>query len=158
MHSRYADRITVRPLRDGDTATVQALFDRLGPRSRARRFGGARPRLSEPDLRMLARVDATHHALVAYVDGDPLPAGLAQLVRSGDAAEVACAVADAHQRRGVGTALARELAADARAAGIVRLEATVQGDNPPAVSLLARCSRQLDVRWQGGERAFVLAL
>jgi GNAT superfamily N-acetyltransferase len=158
MHARYADRITVRPLRDGDTATVQALFDRLGPRSRARRFGGARPRLSEPDLRTLARVDATHHALVAYVDGDPLPAGLAQLVRSGDAAEVACAVADAHQRRGVGTALARELAADARAAGIVRLEATVQGDNPPAVSLLARCSRQLDVRWQGGERAFVLAL
>lgn len=158
MHARYVDRITIRPLRDGDTATVAALFDRLGPRSRARRFGGAKPRLSDVELGALARVDATHHALVAYVDGDPEPAGLAQLVRHGDTAEVACAVADEHQGRGVGTALTRELAADARAAGIVRLEATVQGDNPPAVSLLARSSLQLDVHWRGGERAFVLGL
>jgi ribosomal protein S18 acetylase RimI-like enzyme len=158
MHARYADRITIRPLRDGDTATVQALFDRLGARSRARRFGGAKPRLSEIELQALARVDATHHSLVAYVDGDPDPAGLAQLVRRGLSAEVACAVADQHQSRGVGTALARELAADARAAGIVWLQATVQGDNPPAVSLLARCSLQLDVRWRGGERAFLLGL
>ncbi|HVV57818.1 MAG TPA: GNAT family N-acetyltransferase [Gaiellaceae bacterium] len=158
MHARYADRITIRPLRDGDTATVQALFDRLGARSRARRFGGAKPRLSEIELQALARVDATHHSLVAYVDGDPEPAGLAQLVRRGPSAEVACAVADEHQSRGVGTALTRELAADARAAGIVWLQATVQGDNPPAVSLLARCSLQLDVRWRGGERAFLLGL
>lgn len=158
MHARYADRITIRPLRDGDTATVQALFDRLGARSRARRFGGAKPRLSEIELQALARIDATHHSLVAYVDGDPEPAGLAQLVRRGPSAEVACAVADEHQSRGVGTALTRELAADARAAGIVWLQATVQGDNPPAVSLLARCSLQLDVRWRGGERAFLLGL
>jgi ribosomal protein S18 acetylase RimI-like enzyme len=158
MHARYVDRITIRPLRDGDTATVAALFDRLGPRSRARRFGGAKPRLSEIELRALARADASHHTLVAYVDGDTKPAGLAHLVRHSDTAEVACAVADEHQSRGVGTALTRELAADARAAGIVRLEATVQGDNPPAVSLLARCTMQLDVRWQGGERAFVLGL
>lgn len=158
VHARYVDRVTIRPLRDGDTATVAALFERLGPSSRARRFGGAKPRLSDAELRALARVDATHHVLVAYVDGDAEPAGLAQLVRNGNTAEVACAVADAHQGRGVGTVLTRELAADARAAGIVRFEATVQGDNPPAVSLLARCSMQLDVRWTGGERAFVVAL
>ncbi len=158
VQTRYVDRVTIRPLRDGDTDTVAALFERLGPRSRARRFGGAKPRLADVELRALARVDATHHVLVAYVDGDAAPSGIARLVRDGESAEVACAVADQHQGRGVGSILARELAADARAAGILRLEATVVGDNPSAVSLLARCSMRLDVRWRGGERAFVAAL
>jgi GNAT superfamily N-acetyltransferase len=158
MHSRCHHGLTIRPLRNGDVATVGALLDRLGPRSRARRFGGAKPRLSDAELETMARVDGTHHALVAYLGNDPRPAGLAQLVRDGEAAEIACAVADDVQARGIGSALLQQLAADARAAGIVRLEATVQGDNPPAVSLLTRCAATLDVRWRGGERAFVLAL
>jgi GNAT superfamily N-acetyltransferase len=158
MQTRYVDRLTIRPLCDGDTETVASLFAQLGDRSRARRFGGAKPRLSAAELEALARVDVTHHVLVAYVDGDPRPAGIARLVRCGESAEVACAVADVHQGRGVGETLTRELAADARAAGIVRFEATVCGDNPQAVSMLARCAATLDVSWRGGERAFVIGL
>ena len=41
-----SEGVTVRPLRDGDTATVAALFERLGEESRRRRFGGAKPRLT----------------------------------------------------------------------------------------------------------------
>jgi ABC-type transporter Mla maintaining outer membrane lipid asymmetry ATPase subunit MlaF len=55
-------------------------------------------------------------------------------------------------------ALARALAADARAAGIVEFRATVAGDNPQAVSILARCTRGLRTRWLGGERELVAAL
>ena len=33
MQSRYLDGLTIRPLRNGDTATVSALFERLGARS-----------------------------------------------------------------------------------------------------------------------------
>src|SRR5262245_22514224 len=64
MHARFVDGVIVRPLRNGDTATVSALFERLGDRSRERRFCGAKPWLSELELANLARVDADHHVLV----------------------------------------------------------------------------------------------
>ena len=158
MQTRYVDGITIRPLRNGDTRTVAAVFERLGARSRERRFCGAKPRLAETELATLARVDADRHVLVAFVDGDREPAGIARLVRDGRSAEVAFEVADAHQGRGVGSVLARELAADARAAGITELVATVCGDNAAVVSLLRRVADSLDVTWHGRERELVLGL
>jgi len=158
MQTRRIAGLTVRPLCPGDTATVAALFERLGDRSRAQRFGGAKPRLSEAELAALARVDDSHHVLVAYVDGDPDPAGISRLVRDGDSAEIAFAVANRYQRRGIGSVLARELAADARAAGIRELRATVRGDNLGAVALITRSARIVATRWCAGEREFVTAL
>ena len=130
MHARYVDELTIRTLRNGDTDTVAALFARLGDRSRQKRFCGAKPRPSDGELQALSRVDEDRHALVGYVDGDPEPAAIARLVRDGARAEVAFAVADVYQGRGIGSTLGRELAADARAAGIRELVATVCGDNP----------------------------
>src|SRR5580765_6979648 len=138
MQTRFVDGVTIRALRNGDTATVSALFERLGERSRARRFCGAKPRLSEMELANLARVDHEHHVLVGYVEGDPQPVGIARLVRTGRSAEIAFAIADAHQSRGIGSTLAGELAADARAAGVTELVATVCGDNPRILALLER--------------------
>jgi len=158
MQTRYVDGITIRPLRNGDVATVAALFGRLGDRSRERRFCGAKPRLSDRELAALARVDGDHHVLVGYLDGDAEPAGIVRIARDGDAAEIAFAVADAYQGRGVGSTLVRELAADARAAGIRELVATVCGDNPPAVSLLKRISTSLHTRWAGGAQELVVGL
>jgi ribosomal protein S18 acetylase RimI-like enzyme len=157
MHARYVDGITVRPLRNGDTGTVSALFERLGERSRERRFCGAKPRLSELELANLARVDHVHHVLVGYVDGDPEPVGIARLVRSGSSAEIAFAVSDSHQSRGIGSILAGELAADARAAGITELVATVCGDNPRVIALLERLG-SLSLTWRGGERELVVGI
>src|SRR5436305_11508672 len=75
MHSLYVDGVSIRPLRNGDTETVATVFARLSDESRRRRFGGPKPRLSGTELEALARVDAEHHVLVAYVDGDRRPAG-----------------------------------------------------------------------------------
>jgi len=158
MHARYVDGITIRRLRNGDTDTVATLFARLGARSRERRFCGAKPRLDAAELAALSRVDAEHHVLVAYVGPDSRPAGIARLVREGRSAEIAFEVADEHQGRGIGSVLARELAADARAAGITELVATVCGDNAAVVSLLRRVADSLQVTWQRGEREFVLGL
>ena len=158
MHSRSIDGIVIRPLRDGDTETVQAVFERLGAESRRRRFGGAKTQLSTAELALLARVDGLHHVLVAYVGGDARPAGIARLVRDGHTAEVAFEVADEHHGRGIGTALALTLAGDARAAGIVELHATVARDNERAMSLLHRSSRRMRASWLGGERHVVAAL
>jgi ribosomal protein S18 acetylase RimI-like enzyme len=158
VHARYVDGITIRALRPGDADTVAALFERLGPRSREQRFCGAKPRLTDADLVVLSRVDDRHHVLVAYVDGDPAPAGIARLVRDGTTAEIAFEVADAHQGRGIGSVLALELAADARAAGITSLVATVCGENAAAVSLLRRLADTLHVTWRGRERELVVGL
>jgi GNAT superfamily N-acetyltransferase len=157
MHSRYVDGLTIRPLRSGDTETVRLVFERLGEESRRRRFGGAKPRLSDAELAQLALLDRDHHVLVGYLDGDRRPAGLARLVRRGRTAEVAFEVADECQGRGIGSALARALADDARAAGIVELHATVTGDRRQAASLL-RSSARVRARWSGGECALVAAL
>src|SRR5438270_2900976 len=158
MRSQYLDGVSIRPLRNGDTQTVAAVFARLGHDSRRQRFGGPKPRLSEPELAALSRVDGEHHVLVAYVDGDRRPAGLARLVRQGRAAEVAFEIADEHQGRKIGSALMRVLAADARAAGIVELHATVTGDNRRAISLLSRSARRLRGTWLGGQCELVAAL
>ena len=159
MQTRYVDGITIRPLRNGDVGTVAAVLRRLGPRSRAQRFGGPKPRVPARELELLARVDGRRHALVAWVDGDPEPAALAQLVREGSSAELAFAVADVYQGRGIGSTLADALAADALAAGITELRATVTGDNPRVVSLLRRVTGSVRETWLGGgQRELVLRL
>jgi GNAT superfamily N-acetyltransferase len=136
MQTELIRGITVRPLRNGETEVVQAVFDRLGPRSRHLRFGGAKNVLTPSDLELLARVDGTHHVLVAYVEGEPV--GIARLVRDSNAAEVAFAVVDDWQGKGVGTVLVDRLAEDARAAGIQRFTAQIRADNAPSLALARR--------------------
>ena len=139
MNTRAIGDLTIRPLRNGDTATVAAFFARLGDRSRRSRFAGPKPRLSEDELELMARVGRDRHALVAYRTGDPLPVGIAELVRSAadpKSAEIAFAVADEHQGRGIGRTLVDLLLADARAAGLTRVTAFVSGSNPAALALV----------------------
>jgi GNAT superfamily N-acetyltransferase len=148
---KHGPEILVRPLRRGDTETVQAVFERLGEESRRTRFNGSKPRLGEKELRWLATVGPNHHALVAWIDGDPEPVAIARLVRSGGTAEVAFEVADTYQGQGIGSALTQELVCDACAAGIVEVTALVRSDNPAALTVLQRTLGQLAIRFEGSE-------
>ena len=78
--------------------------------------------------------------------GDPQPVAIARFVRHDRSAEVAFAVADEYQQRGVGSALAAELIADARAAGVTEITALVSSDNPAALALLRRIANVLSIR------------
>jgi len=158
LHLKHGPTILVRPLAHGDVRTVFAVFERLGHESRRTRFNGPKPCLSEAELRQLATIDALHHALVAYVEGDPHPAAIARLVRDGATAEIAFAVADEYQHRGVGSALAGELVADARAAGITEITALASSDNPAAVKLLRRIANVRDIRLEGPELSIRAAI
>jgi ribosomal protein S18 acetylase RimI-like enzyme len=151
LEAKHGPTLLVRPLRHGDARTVMSVFERLSGQSRRTRFNGPKNCLSFSELRQLAAVDATRHALIAYVEGDPLPVAIARLVRDGRSAEVAFAVADEYQHRGIGSALAAELIVDARAAGITEITALVSSDNPAAVALLRRIVTTLDVRLEGPE-------
>jgi acetyltransferase len=129
--------LTIRPLGKGDTATIEALFEQLGERSRRYRFGVAKPKLTPGDLELLARINAHRHTLVAYANRTPV--GIAHLVHDDDdptSAEVALAVADNWHRLGIGTALARVLTVDAQAAGISRVHATIHVDNQASLALM----------------------
>jgi len=160
MHTQAFDNrtlgkvVTVRPLANGDTATVAALFDRLSPDSRERRYHAAKPWLTAGELTRLARVGPESHVLVAHVDGDPLPAGMARLARDASdrtAGELAFEVADRYQGHGIGKLLLELLLADARAAGIRRVDASVQTSNRPALRLLRRVLGGTDVSVEGAE-------
>jgi GNAT superfamily N-acetyltransferase len=155
FHNRTLGKVvTVRPLADGDTATVAALFDRLSPTSRERRYHAAKPRLTPAKLAHLAQVGPDSHVLVAHVDGDSRPAGMARLVRDASdrtAGELAFEVSDRYQGHGIGKLLVEMLLADARAAGITRVDAWVQTSNHAALRLLRRVFDRVTVRVEGAE-------
>ena len=159
LTSKHGPSLVVRPLRNGDTATVAAVFGRLGAESRRLRFNGPKPCLPDAELRHLARMDGTHYALVAWVEGDPHPAAIARLARtSRGSAEIAFAVADEYQHRGIGAALASELVADARLVGITEITALTSPDNPAALALVKRIARVVDVCFEGPELSIRAAI
>lgn len=154
---RRGPQLIVRPLRNGDTATVLAVFGRLGPESR--RLNGPKPCLPDQELEQLARMDESHYALVAWVAGDPLPAAIARLARtSRGSAEIAFAVAVEYQHHGIGATLAAELVADARMAGITEITALTSADNPAALALVRRIAKVVDVCFEGPELSIRAAI
>src|SRR3974390_2178327 len=100
----------------------------------------------------LARGDGDHHVLVAYVDEDQQPAAMARVVRSADdrrTGEIAFEVADPYQGCGLGTQRVELLLADARVAGIGRVDAVVQTSNRAALDLLRRVLHAPMIRVEG---------
>jgi GNAT superfamily N-acetyltransferase len=153
MNAEVIRGITVRPLRNGETEVVQAVFDRLGPRSRRLRFGGVKNVLSENELAHLSRVDGDHHVLVAWLDREPV--GIARLVRDGSVADVAFDVVDELQGNGVGSVLSQRLAEDARAAGIKTLRATMSTENHASLALMRRMTYGLKLCYAAGQMEVV---
>jgi RimJ/RimL family protein N-acetyltransferase len=132
--------LIIRPIEPGDKAGLIAAFERLSDESRYRRFLSPHQRLSTSELRYLTEVD--HHDHEALVAIDPKSAegiGVARYVRDRerpDSAEIAVAVADHWQARGIGTELLQRLADRAREEGIARFTALMLADNRPMMRLL----------------------
>jgi GNAT superfamily N-acetyltransferase len=126
--------VRVYPLPPGTAERiVDAVFAGLSPRSRYLRYHAPLPRLSEAVRRQSAGLDGRHRsAIVAEVaDGpDVTPIGLVELADTGDGtAEVAIAVVDAWQRRGVGRRLLLAAAEHAEALGFTRLHGRALPEN-----------------------------
>jgi RimJ/RimL family protein N-acetyltransferase len=138
--SQFDPPIRIRPLEPLDRADLRALFDRLSPESRHRRFLGPKPALSEQELTYLTVVDhRSHEALAAVDERDGSIVGVARYARVSPrlgVADVAVAVADDRQRQGIGSVLARALISRARVNGFRRLTATTAWENRPARGLL----------------------
>jgi acetyl coenzyme A synthetase (ADP forming)-like protein len=106
------------------------------------RFFGLKRSLTDQDLVRFTEIDfASHVALVATLrtGGDERFIGVGRYVTTGPAhAEVAFAVLDEHQGRGIGTVLLDHLGRVARAAGITEFQADVLGDNNRMLEVFAK--------------------
>ena len=117
-------------------------FSELSEDTRRRRFGGLASQLGARELDRLTDVDHhEHEALAAVAPGDGRIVGVARYIALPDdpgAAEVAIAVDDEWQGRGLGRRLMRRLAERASDEGITRLLAYVGADNRPVLGWIAR--------------------
>ena len=129
----------MRPIRPQDSQGLLEGFQRLSPESRYRRFLAPKAKLGRAQLKYLTEVDHhDHEALLAFDPETRNGLGVAPFVRSREdpaVAEVAIAVADDWQGRGLGTAL-RDLAARAREEGIRRFSASVLAENSAVIEMV----------------------
>ncbi len=135
-------RLRLRPVDADDRDGIAALFARLSPESRRRRFLGPKHRLTAHELTALTAIDHVRHEAIAAIDQrDGSIVGVGRYAHVGDqpgAADLAVAVADAWQGMGIGTALSRRIVQRARANGFTLLTASTLWENRPARALLQR--------------------
>jgi GNAT superfamily N-acetyltransferase len=141
---RDGSRVTMRLVRPDDKARLRRGFERLSPESRYRRFLAAKTQITDAELVYLTEVDGENHfaigAVIPDADEDGEGVAIARFIRSAQdprAAEVAVAVVDDWQRRGLGTLLLLRLVAAARERGIDRFTGQALGSNDAIREVLA---------------------
>ncbi len=135
----------VRPIKHDDGPLLVDFFTTLGSESRYFRFFRIKETLEPKEVEFFTHVDYSDRmALIAVLDGKMI--GLASYDRERDdpgKAEVAFAVADAHQGRGIGTQLLQLLTTHARTQGIERFEAFVLPENRQMMRLFRNSGYEL---------------
>ena len=135
----------VRPIKPGDGPLLVEFFERLGPESRYFRFFRIKETLEPKEVEFFTNVDYSDRmALIAVLDGRMI--GLASYDREPDkdgTAEVAFAVADEHQGRGIGTQLLQLLTNHARSQGVQHFEAFVLPENRQMMRLFRNSGYEL---------------
>ncbi|HXQ21792.1 MAG TPA: GNAT family N-acetyltransferase [Candidatus Acidoferrales bacterium] len=136
---RDGSSIHIRAIRPDDKARLVDHFSRLSAQSVYFRFFRSKKRLTDDELQHFTEVDFVRNvglvATLRHGDEERI-IGVGRYAMAGDdhgavplRAEVAFAVADDFQGRGVGTLLLEHLAPIARANGITEFEADVLGEN-----------------------------
>ncbi|NUT51334.1 MAG: GNAT family N-acetyltransferase [Saccharothrix sp.] len=129
----------VRELRAAEAGhAVDTVFAGLSPRSRYLRFHAPVPRLTASMRRRLTDLDG-HRKTALVAECHRTPIGIARLIATGDdTAEIALAVVDPWQRKGVGTELMTALGRLATELRYAELHGDVLGENEPMLRLVAR--------------------
>ena len=129
---RDGRRLEIRALTHDDRSDLIAAVARTSAESLRRRFFVPKTKFTDREMDFFSNVDFVNHvALVAVIEDDQtaiVGGGRYIVVRPGEA-EIALAIVDHYQGRGIGTALIRHLVAIARAAGLTRLIAEVLAEN-----------------------------
>ena len=128
---RDGETVQVRPITSEDGDLLISFFERLGPESRYFRFFRVKQDLNPEEVRFFTNVDYDNRMALVVLDGDQMIAvGRYDIEEvGGSAAEVAFAVADDQQGRGIGTELLQLLTSYARQHGVERFRAFVLPEN-----------------------------
>jgi len=120
----------LRPLRRDDADKLLDFFTRLSDRSRMLRFFAP---VSPQTARRAARLDEVDYddtfGIVAELGDELIAVGTYQRTADPTSAEVAFAVSDEHQARGIGSMLLEHLAAVGRTTGLERFTASTLPEN-----------------------------
>ncbi|MDX1658582.1 MAG: GNAT family N-acetyltransferase [Nitriliruptorales bacterium] len=143
-----------RPIREDDKQRLLDMWERTSERSRRARFHGPF-RLTESNVGRFTDLDPDREfALVATVGRGEREhiVGVSRYVRD-DAdpshAEFAALVEDAHQGRGIGTALVRDVAEHALQQGVKRLSGEILAENTRMLHLVRDLGLDYDARREG---------
>jgi acetate---CoA ligase (ADP-forming) len=149
---RDGSTLTVRPIRADDEAELARFFSALSLESRVFRFFAAVAN-ADASAKKMVQVDyATRYGIVALAGPDQLIVGHAMYVGTeAGKAELALAVADAYQGRGLGTILLGQLAEAAAAAHVHVLEAIVRPQNHRMLEVLRESGFPIRARSEPGE-------
>ncbi len=156
---RDGGSIHIRAIRPDDKERLVEHFSRLGAQSVYFRFFGVKKRLTPGELRQFTELDFRQRVgLVATLveDGQERIIGVGRyaITVTGNGApcraEVAFAVADRHQRRGIGAVLLEHLAEIARAQGVEEFEADVLGENNAMLAVFMRSGFRVTRSLAGG--------
>jgi acetyltransferase len=145
--ARDGRRAWVRPVRAADGPLVQQFVRELSPQSRRNRFFGPLRELSPSQLERMTRFAAPAELGLVALAGTASPriVAIAQhAVCDPPVAELAVAVADDWQRRGLGEQLVTRLLAYASRTGVAAMHGLVMATNQPMLALAAKLGFALD--------------
>jgi acetate---CoA ligase (ADP-forming) len=155
---RDGSTLSLRPGRTDDVPALLEFFGALSPQSAYMRFMGFR-KLDAEGVRRFATTDPSiGYSLVGECGGRIVAAAGYYRTDAPDSAEVAFAIADARQGRGIGTRMLDRLADVARAQGIRAFEADVLGENRKMMQVFVDSGYELTRRIDRGVVHFVLSL
>jgi acyl-CoA hydrolase/GNAT superfamily N-acetyltransferase len=135
--------ILLRPVKMSDEPLVKDFFYSLSDKSNYRRFIMLRRSLPHEVLQKFVAIDYTRQMVILAVvqdDEKELVVGVGQYVVQEDThtAEIALAVRDDYQHRGIGKELLDHLTLIARRQGLLGFTADVLGENQPVMGLLEK--------------------
>jgi acetyltransferase len=162
--ARHA-RVTIRPIESSDADGLLAFYSALSPRTRYARFLGTCPGIDAATARRFADVDHEQHdGMVAVLnttgrDEGAIVGHVCMVADGAGVEEVAIAVADELQGRGIGTALMEAAVLSARRRGVRQLVGTTFATNIPMRHLAFSASPHVSVRQQSaGIEEFEIAV
>ena len=149
---RDGSTLTVRPIVPDDEPKLARFFSQLSLESRVFRFFAAVANADASVKRMVDVDYTTRYGIVALSGVEQDIVGHAMYVAIGPtSAELALAVADQYQGRGLGTILLGQLAEAAASAGIQVLEAVVRPENHRMLEVLRESGFPVQSRSEPGE-------
>ena len=149
---RDGSTLAVRPIRPEDAPELSRFFTSLSLESRVFRFFAAVTNADAFVKRMIDVDYRTRYGIVAIAGTNDEIVGHAMYVAiDATKAELALAIADAYQGRGLGTILLGQLAEAASGAGIQVLEAVVRPENHRMLQVLRESGFPVQSRSEPGE-------